>query len=97
MGLTQQPNKGDNGVHASASPFEGLAEKLNWLNRQIKDDTFGLALLNAGLSSKIIKAWSLDPQIIVDDQSNKGSIFDELEEMDADECLEKMIRLNKLN
>ena len=27
LGLTSVPNKGDNGVHASASPFEGLAEK----------------------------------------------------------------------
>ena len=23
----------DNGVHASASPFEGLAERMNWLER----------------------------------------------------------------
>lgn len=27
LGLKSVPNKGDNGVHASASPFEGLAEK----------------------------------------------------------------------
>ena len=27
LGLSSVPNKGDNGVHASASPFEGLAEK----------------------------------------------------------------------
>ena len=27
LGLTSVPNKGDNGVDASASPFEGLAEK----------------------------------------------------------------------
>ena len=28
LGLTSEPNQGDNGVHASASPFEGLAEKV---------------------------------------------------------------------
>ena len=28
LGLAAVPNVGDNGVHASASPFEGLAEKM---------------------------------------------------------------------
>eukprot|EP00967_Tisochrysis_lutea_P084906 scaffold118892_cov32-Tisochrysis_lutea.AAC.2 len=30
MGLASEPNVGDNGVHASASPFEALCERLNW-------------------------------------------------------------------
>jgi len=41
LGLADKPNKGDNGVHASASPFEGLAEKANWLGRSIDSDPFG--------------------------------------------------------
>jgi hypothetical protein len=41
LGLTSVPNKGDNGVHASASPFEGLAEKSNWLSRPIESEAFG--------------------------------------------------------
>ena len=31
LGLAAAPNTTDNGVHASASPFEGLAERMNWL------------------------------------------------------------------
>eukprot|EP00755_Sulcionema_specki_P003712 Sspe_Gene.28314::Locus_12752_Transcript_1_1_Confidence_1.000_Length_602::g.28314::m.28314 len=31
LGLKKKPDVGDNGVHASASPFEGLAERMNWL------------------------------------------------------------------
>jgi hypothetical protein len=31
LGLRAPCNTSDNGVHASASPFEGLAEKMNWL------------------------------------------------------------------
>jgi nucleoside diphosphate kinase len=31
LGMTYEPNTGDNCVHASASPFEGLAERMNWL------------------------------------------------------------------
>merc|ERR1712172_371332 len=52
LGLASEPNKGDNGVHASASPFEGLAEKCNWLGASAESDGFGKALLDSGLSKK---------------------------------------------
>jgi len=96
LGLSSKPNKGDNGVHASASPFEGLAEKLNWLGRKIEQDPFGKALLAAGLSKKTIEAWSVDPQVKLTDGS-KASVFDTLEDMDVDECLQALIDLNKIN
>lgn len=31
LGLPAEPNTSDNCVHASASPFEGLGERMNWL------------------------------------------------------------------
>ena len=31
LGLASKPYTGENGVHASASPFEALAERMNWL------------------------------------------------------------------
>ena len=94
--MKSAPNKSDNGVHASASPFEGLAEKCNWLGLPIEKVDFGKALLEAGLSEKTIKAWSLDPRIELGD-GEKGSVFDSLEDMDAKECLEKLVELNKIN
>ena len=63
LGLSSEPNVSDNGVHASASPFEGLAERLNWLDRKVENDPFGQALLAAGLSVDTIKAWTVDPQV----------------------------------
>merc|ERR1711957_574404 len=36
--LKSVPNTGDNGVHASASPFEALAERSNWLGASLSDD-----------------------------------------------------------
>ena len=60
LGLKEIPTKGDNGVHASASPFEGLAEKTNWLGMSITDDAFGQALLAGGISTDTIKAWSVE-------------------------------------
>ena len=96
MGLESLPNTGDNGVHASASPFEGLAEKSNWLGKKVEEDVFGGALLRAGFSKDRISAWFKDPQIKID-KSSLGSVFDSLEDMDVDECLHKLTELNKLN
>ena len=33
LGLKTKPNTGDNGVHASASPFEAMAKRANWLGK----------------------------------------------------------------
>ena len=41
LDLPAQPNTGDNGVHASASPFEALAERANWLKTPIDKDFYG--------------------------------------------------------
>ncbi len=96
LGIADAPNKGDNGVHASASPFEGLAEKCNWLGANVETDSFGKALLGAGLSKKTIAEWSVDPRVTLPG-GDKGSVFDALEDMDVEECLSKLVELNKLN
>merc|ERR1712194_560199 len=96
LGLTSVPNKGDNGVHASASPFEGLAEKCNWLGASSDSDAFGKALLGAGLSKKTVAEWSVDPRVNLPG-GEKGSVFDALEDMNAEDCLAKLVELNGLN
>ena len=53
-------------VHASASPFEGLAERMNWLALAPADDVFGKVLLAAGIPEETIKKWSSDPQVTYD-------------------------------
>ena len=46
-------------------------------------DPFGARLVAAGISPDTIKSWSVDPQV-------KGkSLFDQLEDTDAEECVEK--------
>ncbi|KAK3280102.1 hypothetical protein CYMTET_12043 [Cymbomonas tetramitiformis] len=62
LGLTEEPNVGDNGVHASASPFEALAERLNWVGAALEEDAFGAAMLKAGIPKDTIMAWTKDPQ-----------------------------------
>jgi len=63
FGLEAEPNVGENCAHASASPFEGLAERINWLGYKADRDSWGKALLAAGLKPKTIKDWCLDPQV----------------------------------
>lgn len=90
LGLLSEPNVGDNCVHASASPFEGLVEKLNWLTINLEDDPFGSALLQSGISEYTIEKWGRDPQV------NGKSLFDQLEDSDVDSCLAKMVSLNEV-
>jgi nucleoside diphosphate kinase len=89
LGLKAVPNVGDNGVHASASPFEALAERANWLHADVTKDPFGKLLIANGISKKTINEWSVDPQV------KGGSLFDALEDLDSDECVAKAVELNK--
>lgn len=72
LGLKTKPNTGDNGVHASASPFEALAERANWLGKKIEEDDFGKGLLAAGVSKATIEKWAGDAQVFVEGETKDG-------------------------
>merc|ERR1712028_308136 len=97
LGLASEPNVGDNGMHGSASPFEAFAELVNWTGADPATEPFGKAMLDAGISAETIKAWSVDPQVTLPGGDKKGSLFDSVEDMDADACLAKLIEVNKAN
>ncbi|CAK9036011.1 Glutamine synthetase, partial [Durusdinium trenchii] len=64
LGLLSQPDTGDNGVHGSASPFEALAERCNWLQASIETDAFGKALVASGIPlPTLTDEWFNDPQV----------------------------------
>jgi hypothetical protein len=69
---------------------------MNWLNLDLEYDKFGRALLDSGLTKERIEEWSKDPQIQVS-ESNTGSVFDTLEDMNVQDCVMKLIALNKFN
>lgn len=95
LGLAFEPNVGENCCHASASPFEGLAERMNWLAANAETDPFGKALLDATLKMDTIKEWTLDPQVKTGDAT--GSIWDALEDKNASDCLELCVKIAALN
>ena len=96
LGLSAEPDTGDNGVHASASPFEALSERMNWCGIPVDADTYGKGMLAAGVPLSTIQAWSDDPQVKLPG-GGKGSLFDALEDLDSDVCLAKSIALSSLN
>ena len=62
---------------------------MNWLKVTPQSDELGKKMLNAGISNETIEKWSVDPQV-------KGkSIFDQLEDLDSDDCVKKAAELNK--
>jgi hypothetical protein len=97
LGLTSKPNTGDNGVHASASPFEAMAERMNWLGVPAEEDSFGKALLTK-VPKAVVAKWSEDAQVEVDGETPSGktmSVFDTLEDLDADTILAKVDKIKK--
>ena len=95
LGLKEVPNVGDNGVHASASPFEAMAERMNWLGTPLAEDSFGRALLGAKVGEAFIADGTVDPQVKLEDGS-KGSLFDALEDLDSAACATKVQALASL-
>jgi len=87
LGLEGQPNVGDNGVHASASPFEALAERCNWLGADFATDPYGAELVAAGVPVATLKAWSVDPQV------KRKSLFDQLEDLNVSDCTTRAVEL----
>ena len=101
LGLQAPCDDSDNAVHASASPFESLVERTNWLACCVSDDPFGRALLAKGVPEATIKKWFNDPHVKYDDETAKekgkakGSIFDALKDLDHKQCLDRCVAINK--
>ncbi len=95
LGLPGPCNVGDNGVHASASPFEAMAERCNWLRstHSISTDPFGKAAIAAGVPESVLADWSVDPQVMYN--GKKSSLFDLVEDLDSSACIAKLVDIYK--
>lgn len=85
LDLDSAPNVGDNGVHASAGPIEGLKERTVWLGYEAKDDPFGEHLITwTGGKAETIAPW-LDDAVVAEKKSYdlEGKIFDLTEDKDT--------------
>lgn len=96
LGLKTKPDTGDNGVHASASPFEAFAERCNWLKNdyRLETDEFGVALLRNGVLQPSVVEYFEDPT--VEYEGKKESFFDLLEDLNTEECFRKILDITGL-
>eukprot|EP01048_Picozoa_sp_COSAG05_P005238 COSAG05_NODE_305_length_11703_cov_15.056705_10_plen_145_part_00 len=83
--------------HTVSDARAAMVERGNWLDFSAARDPFGATLIKAGISETTLHAWRLDPQLIVDDKGTMGSLFDQLEDLDAAECVAKCLELDRLN
>eukprot|EP00931_Biecheleriopsis_adriatica_P093401 TRINITY_DN67152_c0_g1_i1.p1 TRINITY_DN67152_c0_g1~~TRINITY_DN67152_c0_g1_i1.p1 ORF type:complete len:389 (-),score=88.27 TRINITY_DN67152_c0_g1_i1:26-1192(-) len=87
LGLKEETNYQDNGVHASASPLEALRERMVWLGDDVDEDAFGQAVSErSSLSAAVLVE---DPVLELAD-GRVGSAFDLLEDSDAAATLEAL-------
>lgn len=92
LGLEKKPTAADNAVHGSASPFEGVAERLNWLGTSYNEDDTAKALLRAGISKDRLGEWLKNPQVDLGDGS-LSSLFAAFEGLSITPMLKKAQKL----
>jgi nucleoside diphosphate kinase len=86
--LTTQPSVWDNGIHVSASAFEGLAERLLWKKgSMLYTDLLGSRLLSARIKSTQITEWLRNPEV------NGRLLFDQLAALNSADCIEHLLQL----
>ncbi|CUG06473.1 Hypothetical protein, putative [Bodo saltans] len=102
LGLAYAPTVSDNGVHASAGPLEGLAERLVWLPRHaLAHDVFGRALMKRGVAPAFVQQLLANPEVTLpigalgSSTPKKGLIFDLLEDTQTSDALEAIVRLQQ--
>lgn len=98
--LQVKPSRADNIVHASASPYEGLIERRNWLGVTMEEDSFGKEWLENDLGNHLVRMdggdWMSNPEVNVQG-GGKGMLFDQFKGLNAQAFLDKAAELVKLN
>jgi len=98
LGLANQPSMKENGVHASASSFEALSERMNWLSlKSAKEDPFGEEIIAAlreihsleDEAENIVEQWRSDPS---SKAAKDSGLFDHLEDRGASDCLLQLMK-----
>lgn len=97
LGLTEEPDYGNNGVHASAGPLEAFRERLLWDDefvddpfnkKNVEEDPLGSELLRSGIEMTDIIALLSNADIQVKDSLDYNSAFDATENMNTTEAIE---------
>jgi len=94
LGLDEEPNVGQNGVHASAGPIEGLRERVVWTDASVHEDKFGKAVLDAGIPKDLLESWLNNERVTINGE--EGNAYDLLEDINSTEALALALSSAKL-
>lgn len=89
MGLSFVPNTGKNCVHGSASPLEAFNERRIWVGAQTRTDSFGAALIAAGLTTQQVDWMCSNPTV------DGKPLFDIVEDTNTSDCLKTLVDIAK--
>lgn len=80
LGLQRQPDGIDNGFCASATPVEGLADRVSWLGVSLEQDVFGRLLVMGGVDPGYLRKILENPLVRHREEplESMGDAFDKL-------------------
>ncbi|CUF98075.1 Hypothetical protein, putative [Bodo saltans] len=90
LGLKTQPDTADNGIHASAGPLEGFAERAIWLGTKPTDDLFAKVALQCGCSTIVLLHWASNPVVTLP-SGKEGYAFDLLEDTQTTDAVRALV------
>ncbi|KAH9588685.1 hypothetical protein LSM04_008123 [Trypanosoma melophagium] len=90
LGLQHPPTTTDNGVHASAGPFEAVLERHLWTCSPLTHDPLTLRLQESGLTGALLYRWKSNPEVVLQNGRRTGCIFDLLENIQTSEMVDIM-------
>lgn len=79
-------------LHASASAFEGFANRSAWLGTRCRDDQYCRKLLGAGIKEGTVEYWLRSPEVMLP-SGRRGTVFEALKGTDAVTGIEAALRL----
>lgn len=85
LGQSVTPSVGDNGVHASAGPIEGLRELSVWTGAEAMEQELARALFDRGMTRQTLSGLLENGPVTIDGKT--GPVFDLTEDIDADEAV----------
>eukprot|EP00759_Apiculatamorpha_spiralis_P002071 PhF_6_TR10777/c1_g1_i3/m.17303 len=95
LGLKAQPNMGENGIHASAGPLEGLHERCVWTGATVQQCSFGTQLLLGGVAAATIESLLANPVVTLNGSS--GPVFDFLEDKQTSVAFQLIRQITESN
>mmetsp|Transcript_129347 Transcript_129347/g.228740 ORF Transcript_129347/g.228740 Transcript_129347/m.228740 type:complete len:319 (-) Transcript_129347:90-1046(-) len=85
---------GDLHLHASASPFQALATRMNWLGTRCQDDSYCQTLLQAGVKESTIHLLFGDPEVQFRG-GGRGRVFEAFKGLGAKPSVEYAVTLQE--